>query len=174
MTMLKRAIAFAINRHGDQKRRYTDLPYVTHCVEVAKLVRWLAKDADDEMLCAAVLHDVVEDTPCTLAEVRAAFGDRVASLVSDLTDVSRPEDGNRALRKAKDREHTANASPDAKTIKLADLIHNSIDICDHDPSFAKVYMREKKMLLDVLTEGDPSLWKIANNLLRDYEYANRN
>ena len=67
----------------------------------------------------------------------------MAELVDDLTDVSKPQDGNRATRKELDRQHTAKASPDAKTIKLADLISNSRSIMKDDPNFAKVYMKEK-------------------------------
>jgi len=60
---------------------------------------------------AAWLHDTVEDTPCTLDDVRNMCGEEVAVLVEMLTDTSKPEDGNRAARKAIDREHTAKASP---------------------------------------------------------------
>jgi hypothetical protein len=93
----------------------------------------------------------------------------VACLVEMLTDVSKPEDGNRATRKAMDREHTANASSQAKTIKLADLIDNTHSIVEHDPDFARVYMREKTRLLQVLSEGDPTLYRKATDLVIDYE-----
>ena len=77
--------------------------------------------------------DVVEDTPVSIKDIEDVFGPRVAALVSDLTDVSKPEDGNRATRKELDRQHTAKASPDAKTVKLADLISNgaAVRACPH-------------------------------------------
>ena len=90
-----------------------------------------------------------------------------ADLVDDLTDVSEPRDGNRKVRKAMDREHSARTSARAQTIKLADLISNSSDITANDPSFAKVYLAEKALLLEVLIKGDPALLKKAASYLGD-------
>jgi hypothetical protein len=90
---------------------------------------------DAEMIAAAWLHDTVEDTPATFGDIEREFGAEVRALVADLTDVSKPSDGNRAVRKAIDRHHTAQASVRAKTVKLADLIDNCRDICEHDASF---------------------------------------
>lgn len=150
---------FAIQAHGSQLRKYTGEPYHTHLAEVAGLVA--AVPHTQAMLDAAWLHDVVEDTNATLGDVRAIFGSEVGDLVWMLTDVSKPSDGNRAARKALDRKHLANASPDAQTIKLADLISNSVCITCHDKNFARVYMAEKALLLEMLTLGDPKLLKIA-------------
>ncbi|MNN49323.1 hypothetical protein D3C81_1638410 [compost metagenome] len=86
-------------------------------------------------------------------------------LILGLTDVSKPEDGNRAKRKEADRNHTAMQSPECKTIKLADLISNSKSICEHDKDFAKVYIKEKELLLEVLTEGDPTLYAQARGIV---------
>jgi (p)ppGpp synthase/HD superfamily hydrolase len=115
----------------------------------------------EAMLAAAWLHDVVEDTGVTIETVRAEFGSEVADLVSWLTDVSRPEDGNRARRKARDREHTAAAPAEAQTVKLADLISNTRSIMAHDPKFAVTYLEEKRALLAVMTRGDATLMEIA-------------
>ena len=105
--LVRRALAFATLAHGDQKRKYTGEMYIVHPIEVMEIVKTVPHD--DAMLAAALLHDVVEDTDVTLDEVRSAFGDDVAALVDDLTDVSKPEDGNRKTRKAMDREHSAQA-----------------------------------------------------------------
>jgi (p)ppGpp synthase/HD superfamily hydrolase len=78
-----------------------------------------------EMLAAAWLHDVVENTKTTVEDIRLLFGAAIANFVDQLTDVSRSFDGNRARRKALDRAHLAKASQEAQTIKLADLIDNS-------------------------------------------------
>ena len=155
------AEGFATGAHASvgQVRKYTGEPYISHPRAVAQLVRSVPHTRS--MVCAAWLHDVVEDTGATIDDVREAFGDAVADLVEMLTDVSRPEDGNRAARKALDRAHLAKASPDAKTVKLADLIDNSRSIMAHDPQFARVYLAEKRLLLDVLTEGDPTLYAMA-------------
>ncbi len=78
-------------------------------------------------------------------------------LVMELTDVSKPSDGNRSARKEIDRKHLAGISPRAKTVKLADLIDNTRDITSHDLHFARVYLKEMTALLEVLTEGDSRL-----------------
>jgi len=109
---------------------------------------------------------VVEDTSVTLKTVQELFGPIVAAYVEQLTDVSKPEDGNRAARKAKDLAHTALASPEAKSIKLADLISNSRSILERDPVFAVTYLAEKRALLEVLKEGDRELHRIASELAR--------
>src|ERR1700749_4267236 len=113
---------FATRAHArvGQVRKYSGAPYIEHPAAVADIVRSVPHT--EAMLAAAWLHDTVEDTGTTLDEIRAGFGDEVAELVEMLTDVSRPDDGNRAARKKVDRRHSARASAAAKTIKLADLI----------------------------------------------------
>jgi (p)ppGpp synthase/HD superfamily hydrolase len=118
------------------------------------------------MVAAAWLHDVVEDTGCTFTDIHMAFGIDIATLVGWLTDVSKPEDGNRAHRKAMDRHHTAQAPAEAQTIKLADLISNSRSIMAHDPAFAVTYLAEKRLLLEVLTKGDRGLHARASEFIR--------
>ena len=162
-SIVDRALAFATIAHGEQKRKYSGEPYIVHPIEVMEIVKTVPHD--EAMLAAALLHDVVEDTEVTLAEIHQAFGEDVASLVDDLTDVSKPEDGNRKLRKALDREHSANSSAGAQTVKLADLISNSSDILENDPKFARVYLAEKVLLLEVLTQGDPTLHEKASTFL---------
>jgi (p)ppGpp synthase/HD superfamily hydrolase len=157
-----RALAFAKTAHESigQTRKYTGEPYIVHPIAVAEIVRSVPHTP--EMIAAAYLHDVVEDTPVTIDEVRATFGDTVAELVDWLTDVSRPGDGNRRKRRGLDIKHTAKAPPDAKTIKLADLIDNSLTIAKHDRrGFWPVYRREKLALLEVLKDGDETLWQRA-------------
>lgn len=147
-------------------RKYTGENYINHPAGVVDLV--LSIPHIEAMVCAAWLHDTVEDTHATLWGIEQMFGIEIASLVEMLTDVSNLEDGNRAIRKAIDREHTAKASPEAKTIKLADLIDNSRTIAEHDADFAKVYMAEKALLLEVLRDGDESLWNMANSIICKY------
>lgn len=168
-TLPRRALSFALKAHAsiDQRRKYTGDAYIVHPVAVARLVEQVP-GATEAMLAAAYLHDVVEDTPATIEQIRDAFGVEVARLVDELTDKSTPADGNRAARMAIDRARLAAASPQAKTIKLADLIDNSQSILRHDPKFAAVYLAEKAQLLDVLAGGaDPSLLARARALVRD-------
>lgn len=160
MSIFIRALHYAAQAHANQRRKYTNEPYINHCIEVAHILMEYGIDSV-EMLSAAVLHDVVEDTPVTIEEVRLVFGAKIAEMVSDLTDVSRPSDGNREIRKAIDREHTAKASIRAKTIKLADLISNTRTIAQFDHSFAKVYLAEKALLLPLLANAQQGLWLAA-------------
>lgn len=155
------AFRFAQHAHGSigHMRRYTGEPYIVHPLAVAELVR--SAPHTDAMIAAALLHDVVEDTPFTLGDVMEKFGPDVAELVGWLTDVSRPEHGNRAARKHLDLLHTAKAPPAAKTIKLADLIDNTKTISRRDPEFWRRYRKEKRALLEVLKEGDQPLWRQA-------------
>jgi len=166
--MISKARKFSEAAHSsiDQRRKYTNDPYIVHPAAVAKLVSTVTDNV--EMICAAWLHDVVEDTPVTIEQIHNEFGDIVAQLVADLTDVSVLADGNRKIRKAIDREHTCQASTEAKTIKLADLIDNARSITEHDPGFARVFMEEKRLLLEVLQEGDQSLYVMAEELVRGY------
>ncbi|HEV7290938.1 MAG TPA: HD domain-containing protein [Devosia sp.] len=155
------ALAFATAAHGsiNQRRKYTGEPYIVHPKAVAEIVRTVPHDGP--MIAAALLHDVVEDTPVTIEEILNEFGREVGELVDWLTDVSLPSDGNRRKRKHLDLLHTAKATPAAKTIKLADLIDNTRTIAKYDPSFWRVYKREKIALLEVLKEGDSTLWRRA-------------
>ncbi|MDH3762114.1 MAG: HD domain-containing protein [Gammaproteobacteria bacterium] len=166
--MIKKASQFASAAHAaiDQRRKYSGEPYIVHPAAVAKLVTSVSDD--EAMICAAWLHDVVEDTTVTIVEIEIEFGDDIASLVADLTDVSSPAVGNREARKLIDLKHTQAASPRAKTVKLADLIDNSSSIELHDPGFAKIYMAEKSRLLGVLQEGDQTLLAMATEIIEAY------
>lgn len=157
------AIIFATNAHHNSKtplRKYTKEPYIVHPLAVAKTVSQ-CKGATDNMIIAAILHDTVEDCEVSLLEIENKFGVGVSALVEMLTNVATLEDGKRSIRKKIDREHTAKAHPDAKTIKLADLIDNTKSIVAEDPKFAITYLEEKRLLLEVLEEGDSDLWNLA-------------
>lgn len=164
--IVERARLFATAAHHavGQVRKYTGEPYINHPAEVVGILAGSGA-ACPEMLAAAWLHDVVEDTQVGIDIIRDEFGACVTTLVEGLTDVSQPEDGNRKVRKAIDRAHTAGQSPACKTIKLADLISNTRSIVERDPEFAKVYLAEKRLLLEVLRAGDPGLWQQALSLV---------
>jgi guanosine-3',5'-bis(diphosphate) 3'-pyrophosphohydrolase len=159
-----RARLFATAAHAavGQLRKYTHEPYIVHPAEVVSILK--TRPHDPEMVAAAWLHDVVEDTGVSIEVIRAEFGSKVSDLVGWLTDVSRPEQGNRATRKAIDRAHTAAAPAEAQTIKLCDLISNTRSIVEHDEKFARVYLAEKRLLLEVMTKGDRTLWARAHEI----------
>jgi (p)ppGpp synthase/HD superfamily hydrolase len=167
MSLVEKARLFATAAHGaiGQVRKYTGDPYIVHPAKVVELIHCGCDIVDEVTLSAAWLHDVVEDTKITNDEIRKHFGDDVANLVSDLTDVSRPEDGNREARKKLDREHLAKADPRAKTVKLADMADNTKCIIKHDKDFAKVYLREKRLLLPLLKEGNSMMFDYVEVLL---------
>lgn len=166
--LIERAREFATNAHQriDHRRKYTNQPYQVHLEAVAKLVATVSDDP--EMIAAAWLHDTVEDTPATLEDIERQFGESVAEMVEELTDISKPSDGNRAIRKELDRQHSAQASARAKTVKLADLIDNCKDIRKNDERFAGVFLNEMGALLKVLSEGEQSLFKKASKLHAKY------
>jgi len=123
------------------------------------------------MICAALLHDTIEDTDVTYEDLKSmenGFGGDTAKMVLELTDISKPEDGNRAIRKTMDREHLSTISNRAKTIKLADLIHNSVSILKYDEKFSKVFMVEKRELLKVLVGGNEKLHAYAASIVNSY------
>lgn len=168
MTIIERARIFACAAHGavNQVRRYTGEPYYNHTRAVADIVA-AVPGATDSMIAAAHLHDVVEDTGITIDTIRQEFGNEVAELLEWLTDISKPQDGNRATRKAIDCAHIAAASAAAQTIKLADIIDNCKSIKQHNANFAVVYFKEKQQQFRVLTRGDSKLREIAIALLGD-------
>lgn len=165
-------LGFAKMAHGDQKRKYTGEPYWVHPLEVSLLLEAVIPNCPIEVILAGILHDVVEDTKYTNKDIKELFGDKVAELVYWVTDISKKEDGNRDKRKAIDREHISKAPAEAQSIKLADLINNTESIEKHDPDFAKVYMREKSLLLEVLTKGDKILYDIAKQQVDKYFMEN--
>jgi (p)ppGpp synthase/HD superfamily hydrolase len=170
--IIDRAISFATIAHGSQVRKYTGDPYIKHPLAVATLVRESRRHTT-EMVCAAILHDTVEDTLAKHSDIEMHFGKEVRDLVFWLTDVSELTDGNRAKRKEIDRLHIGNAPPEAQTIKLADLIDNSYSIIQHDPGFAKVYIREMRLLLNHLVSGDLRLYCKAVAIVDDYVSKNK-
>ena len=163
--LVKRARQFATQAHRriDQRRKYTNQPYDAHLKAVADIVATVSDDP--ETIASAWLHDTLEDTPATYEDIESEFGSTIAIMVDDLTDVSRPSDGNRAVRKAIDREHLAHAGRNAKTVKLADLIDNCTDIVRHDEAFGRTFVTEASALLEVLEGGEPRLLSRARKII---------
>jgi (p)ppGpp synthase/HD superfamily hydrolase len=163
MSLVTRAGAFAAKAHAGQVRKYTKDPYHVHVARVAALLA--EHELPEPVVAAGFLHDTVEDCGVTFEQLRDEFGDEVACLVMEVTDISRPQDGNRAKRKEIDRQHVASASPNGQSIKLADLIDNTSTIVRYDPNFAKVYLPEKARILKVLTAGHSGLQTLAKQTL---------
>ena len=123
--LLDRAIVFAVRAHAGTERRGKGFPYIVHPMEAVEIVATMTPD--QELLAAAVLHDTVEDTDVTIEQIRAEFGERVASFVaveSDEPHQSRDSVENWHTRKQAAIDRLARASHDAKIVALGDKLSN--------------------------------------------------
>lgn len=132
MNLLIRAAIFAANKHRDQRRKDAAAsPYINHPLALADVLANEGGVDDVEVLCAALLHDTIEDTQTTPDELRREFGDRVANIVLEVTDdKSLPK----AERKRLQIVHAGHASFEARLVKLADKICNLRDILASPPA----------------------------------------
>jgi GTP diphosphokinase / guanosine-3',5'-bis(diphosphate) 3'-diphosphatase len=169
--MIKRNLAsmamlFARDAHKDQVRKYTGEPYHCHLAEVVAIsmsTGWRHPMIHpDSFMAVGWLHDVMEDCEVDRDELHQRFGFEVAIGVYLLSDLE--TEGNRAQRKRASRERLSTAPSWVQTIKYADLISNTYSIVRHDPEFAKVYLQEKRDLLEVMDRGDPVLRSMAMEL----------
>jgi guanosine-3',5'-bis(diphosphate) 3'-pyrophosphohydrolase len=120
---LAEAFAFAKACHGDQLRPTGD-PYERHLLEAVEVLAEGAGILDRDVLVAALLHDVVEDTACALEEVEARFGPGVAELVDWVTKTDPPEGGDKEAARLAYLRRLAAAPPQAVLVKLADRLSN--------------------------------------------------
>ncbi len=169
--VVRRALAIAIEAHEGQVRRYTHEPFVTHPIAVARTVA--SFNRDPLVLATALLHDVVEDTPVSAADLAREMPSSVVRMVLSLTNQASPTDGERATRKRIDHDHVAHAEPRAQTIKYADVLHNVQSIARHDSEFAPIYLAEKLSLIRRLDRGHPVLrrrvWHCIDTLIADLD-----
>ena len=123
--LLDRAIIFAVHAHAGTERRGKGYPYVVHPMEAVSIVATMT--ADQELLAAAALHDTVEDTEVTVEQLKAEFGERIASLVADESDVmpeGMTEEASWHQRKQAAIDRLAKASHDAKMVAMGDKLSN--------------------------------------------------
>lgn len=123
--LLDRAIIFAVKAHAGTERRGKGFPYIIHPMEAMAIVATMT--TDQELLAAAALHDTVEDTEVTVDDIRAAFGDRIASLVAQESE-ERPEgvsdEESWHDRKRATIDRLTKASRDVKILALGDKLSN--------------------------------------------------
>lgn len=164
--MIEKAILFGRYAHRNQVRKGSGEPYWNHTERVG----WKAMNCglDDDTVVAAFLHDTIEDQDVSVELLTALFNANVAQGVWWLSDQSKPSDGNRAVRKAIDRAHIAQAPVQIKTVKLIDSEDNLLDIRETDPGFAPTYFREKRELLEVLQDGDARMVQAVTKLIDDF------
>lgn len=167
---LEQVKAFAEKAHGDQQRKYKDEPYVMHLIRVMEQTGKYSSSLP--VLAAALLHDVLEDTKVKKNELHdflktimsSADANKTIKLVVDLTDIytkSNYPRWNRKRRREQEASRLAHTEAESQTIKYADIIDNSLDIVNADPDFAAVFLRECKMLLGKIQNGNPALRQLA-------------
>lgn len=123
--LLDRAIMFAVKAHAGTERRGKGFPYIVHPMEAVEIVATITPD--QELLAAAALHDTVEDTDVTIEQIRAEFGDRIASLVGAETDIvieGQSEQDSWHDRKRAAINRLSKASKDAKIVAMGDKLSN--------------------------------------------------
>ena len=132
LALLLKALAFAAHKHRDQRRKDPEAsPYINHPIALADVLVNEGGVTDVEVLCAALLHDTVEDTDTTPQEIEAAFGARVARIVAEVTD---DQALSKSERKRLQVERAAGLSSEAKLVKLADKICNLRDVAQRPPA----------------------------------------
>lgn len=167
LTSIERlAFHYASEKHAEvgQLRKHSGKPYIVHPMGVASILRDVIPQ-DSNLFMAGLLHDTLEDTRATETEIRDLFGDDVLELVLMVSSISNPEDGNRRIRKGIDLQHYAKASDRGMSLKLADIIHNCVNVADRDPRMAKVYLPEKQNLIAFLDKGHPTLLSWAKTVV---------
>ncbi len=121
--LVARAAAFAAYAHDGQSRKGGALPYILHPMETAAIAATMTNDP--EVLCAALLHDVIEDCQVTEAELRNRFGKRVAALVLSLTEQKEPDaQASWQRRKLRGINRLRAATREQMILILADKLSN--------------------------------------------------
>ncbi|MGC1241219.1 MAG: HD domain-containing protein [Chryseosolibacter sp.] len=174
--IIRYVTAYADKAHGDQVRKYSGEKYIVHPVRVMEMVREFNNDI--RVLSAAILHDVLEDTPVTGTEMESALLEildpaaaaQVVALVTELTDIfikSAYPGLNRRTRKDKEARRLSLVSPEAQSVKYADIIDNVSDIVRQDADFARTYVREARRMLMLMESGHPVLRERAIRLVEE-------
>lgn len=125
-SLLDHAVIFAVNAHAGTERRGKNLPYIVHPLEAVAIVATMT--TDQELIAAAALHDVVEDTDCTIEQIRQEFGDRIAHLVANESDAPIAANTTEAetwmARKQAGLDRLKNASQEVKIVTMGDKLSN--------------------------------------------------
>jgi guanosine-3',5'-bis(diphosphate) 3'-pyrophosphohydrolase len=171
LRLLLKALAFAARKHRDQRRKdRAASPYINHPIALANVLAKEGRVSDIAVLCAALLHDTVEDTSTTPRELRRSFGPGIARIVAEVTDDKRRP---KHVRKALQVKHAAGISREAKLVKLADKICNLRDVAARPPvgwdrQRQREYFDWARQVIDQLRGVHPRLEKAF-----DAAYARR-
>lgn len=177
LPLLHRAIRVAFEAHlGQDRDGRPALPYITHPIDVMLRLRYVARITDEELLAAALLHDVIEEGDWTPEGIEREFGPRVAGLVRELTRREPSPEERRGLTKdelweLRTRlllEEIRAMSPEAQRIKLADRLSNLEESeIARSPEKRERYRRQSRLILDAIPrESSPELWDRLDALVR--------
>lgn len=129
--LIAKALSFAAYKHRHQQRKGADrLPYINHPLELVEVLIVEAGITDRDVICAAILHDTVEDTDTTFYEIEEIFGDTITGIVREVTD---DKTLPKSERKQAQIDHAPHISRAAQLVKLADKIVNVRDIAHRPP-----------------------------------------
>ncbi len=161
LKLLIKALTFAANKHRNQRRKNVDaFPYINHPISLVNILCNEVHITDVTVICAALLHDTVEDTETTAEELLAEFGREISDIVMEVTDDQTIT--VRQRRKQLQIEHASHISEQAKLLKLADKISNLRDLVDDPPatwnlSRRREYFDWAKQVIDQLRGTHPEL-----------------
>lgn len=175
-SILEQVTEFADKAHGEQRRKYSGEKYIVHPIRVMKICQSFHDQLD--VHAAALLHDVLEDTPVTEEEMamflKTVMPDQLAvstlRLVVELTDVYTKKAYpalKRLARKELEIKRLSLISSEGQTIKYADVFDNTKDLLLNDPDFATVYLRESSQLLKQMNRGNQVLYRQVVSLVED-------
>jgi guanosine-3',5'-bis(diphosphate) 3'-pyrophosphohydrolase len=166
---LLKALSFAADKHRFQRRKDTEeTPYINHPIRVALTLADIGGETNIDLLTAAVLHDTIEDTQTTAAEIEELFGSIVLELVLEVTD-------DKNLSKEERKRHQVLNAPHksilAKKLKLADKICNVYDILHHPPGNWSAerrlnYLKWAENVMAGLKDANPLLEEHLTELIR--------
>jgi (p)ppGpp synthase/HD superfamily hydrolase len=170
--MLLESREFAYEAHANQKRKDGETPYTEHLEKTV----WNLKECEyvpEEVLAAAYLHDIIEDTSIQRSSLEMRFGAVVAAFVWEVTNRFTKENFpllNRDKRKQLERERLAACGPWTQTLKLADRLANlQDDLQDFSENFRRIYLDESRKLLEALTLADNT---VRENLRAEIDRLN--
>ncbi|HLU39692.1 MAG TPA: HD domain-containing protein [Planctomycetota bacterium] len=147
------ALLYAMEKHANQRRR-DGSPYIAHPIRVAESLRSIGRIVDHEVVMAAYMHDLIEDTDCEYDDLRKRFGKRVADLVAVLSGdmrLPKPE------RRAEVIERARTAPPEAQAIRLADRLDNLLDMSGFSLARKQEYVDGSRRTLDACRGANAAL-----------------